>query len=59
MKDKNLRDAVMVVSASYRTRGDHDGDLISNVLKIILSTVEALDEAEEIGTGGTIADHDD
>jgi hypothetical protein len=41
------------------TRGDHNGDLISNVLKIILSTVEALDEAEEIGTAGTIADHDD
>ena len=49
MKDDALRMAILLASQSYATRKDHDGDLISNALQIILRTAERFDEVMEIG----------
>ena len=48
-KDTSLRAAILLTATSYGTRGDHDGDLISKVLHMILSTASHMDAAIEEG----------
>lgn len=47
--DVALRTAINIVAQSYRSRGDHDGDLIYKVLSTILSCATKMDEAAEVG----------
>ncbi len=47
MKDKNLRDAILVTAQSYLSRGDDKGNLVHAMLTIILRTAETFDKAEK------------
>jgi hypothetical protein len=50
MKDESLRAAIEIAISAFTARRDHDGDLIAKAFTAVMASVEALDQAAEIGT---------